>query len=335
MASYFSNFEYMGKNSADMGFMVVAFDVDNGLTDTYLGMEQIYTNNYDGTKRILYGAKYNNVTTITISIIKSDGKELNVQEARSALRWLTGARTASWLNLYDENKFQCAFLCTNEDVQQYKLDGRTIGFTITFLSVSPYAYSDVQRITCSFGYALKIDENGVLYKDQSNLSVIKPDGVLANGSSAMFKLDDENIIYLDNRIMMQIDNQSDDLYSYVYMDVKFTNKDSEILMIKNKTLYEASGEKDGLTEITNITANEVITLKSEQFITSSSKRSFGNDFNFVWPKLMPGINTFIIGGDDIGNGSGDVELTYRYPIKIGNFTMNLVTSGTDLSCGKY
>ena len=335
MASYHSSFSYMGKNSADMGFMVVAFDADNGLTDTYLGMDQIYADNYNGTKRFLYGAKHKDVTTITISIIKSDGKELNVQETREVLRWLTGARTASWLNLYDDNEFQYAFLCTNEDVQHYKLDGRTIGFTITFLSVSPYAYSDIQKIKCSFGYALKVDEDGILFKDQSNLSIVEYQGILTNESNTMFKLDVDNVVYLDNRIIMQIDNQSDDLFSYVHLDVKFTNKDSDVFIIQNQTLYEASNELDGLTKITNVRQDEVITLKSDQFITSSNRIAFGDDFNFIWPKLMPGVNTLIIGGNDDGNGSGDVELTYRYPIKIGNFAMNLETSGGGLYCGKF
>lgn len=324
----------MGKNSADMGFIVVAFDADNGLTDTYLGMDQIYVDNYNGTKRILYGTKYNNVTTITISIIKNDGTEIDIQDTRKVLRWLTGARKASWLNLYDGDEFQYAFLCTNEDVQQYKLDGRTVGFTITFLSISPYAYSDVQNIKCSFGYALKIDENGVLFKDQSTLSITEYNGILTNGTGGAFKLDVGDIAYIDNRIFLQIDNQSDDLFSYVYMDVKFTNKDSDIFIIQNKTLYESSNEADGLTQITNVKQNEVITLKSDQFITSSIRMEFGDDFNFIWPKLMPGVNTLVIGGDDDGNGSGDVELTYRYPIKIGNFAMNLETSGGGLYCSK-
>lgn len=333
MASYHT-FEYMGKNIKDMGFIVVAFDADNGLADTYLGMEQVYADNYDGTKRILYGTKYNNVTTITTSIIKADGSEINVQDTRQILRWLTGARTASWLNLYDGDEFQYAFLCTNEDVQQYKLDGRTVGFTITFLSTSPYAYSDIQNIKCSFGYALKVDDDGVLFRDQRNLSVTGYNGILTNGTGGVFKLDPNNVVYLDSLIILQIDNQSDDLFSYVYMDVKFTNKNSEIFIIKNQTLYDASNETDGLTQITNVLENEVITLKSEQFIASSNNRVFGDDFNFIWPKLMPGINVLVIGCDDNGDGSGDVELTYRYPIKIGNFTMSIETSGGGLYCSK-
>ena len=49
------------------------------------------------------------------------------------------------------------------------------------------------------------------------------------------------------------------------------------------------------TIITNVVAGEVITLSEKQFILSKkSERIFGNDFNFKWPRLAPGINNFII-----------------------------------------
>ena len=331
MASYHNSFSYMGENSRDKGLIVVAFDADNGLTDTYLGMDQVYTDNYDGTKRVVYGTKYNNVTTITISVIKSNGTDFSVEEVQKVLRWLTGARKASWLDLYDGNTIQCSFLCTNDDVQQYKLDGRTVGFTITFLSVSPYAYSPEQCVDCTFGQSLLTTENGILYKDGEDLSV-NTDGVLLNGKSASFDIANDGTIYIDNSVHLQIDNKSDDLYSYVYMDTTFVNTNSDHIIIKNQTLYDESNGEDGLTEITGMFKNEVIKLSSGQFITSDvTTKIFGNDFNFIWPKLMPGINNIFVSG----SGEGFVEFKYRYPIKIGNFAMNISVSGAEISCGDY
>jgi hypothetical protein len=54
MSSYHTSFSYLGKSSKDMGWIIVAFDADEGATDSYLSQEQIYTDSYNGTRRILY-----------------------------------------------------------------------------------------------------------------------------------------------------------------------------------------------------------------------------------------------------------------------------------------
>ena len=72
MSSYYPSFSYKGFNSLnDKNLMVVAFDPDQGETDTFMGMEPIYTDKYDGSRRLDYGAKFNSVAVIKISVIKS------------------------------------------------------------------------------------------------------------------------------------------------------------------------------------------------------------------------------------------------------------------------
>ena len=55
MASYHSSFSYLGKNSADMGFVLASFNPDSDEVETGLSMEQIYTDSYNGVKKYFYG----------------------------------------------------------------------------------------------------------------------------------------------------------------------------------------------------------------------------------------------------------------------------------------
>ena len=66
---------------------------------------------------------------------------------------------------------------------------------------------------------------------------------------------------------------------------------------------------------------EIITLSAGQFILSDNENNnvFGDNFNFVWPKLLPGINEFSVDG----SGEGYVDFEYRYPIKIGDCAIDM------------
>lgn len=101
MSVYHNSFSYMGINSRDRGLMVSHFEPDNGEHDTFLGMEPIYTESADGTRRLDYGARYNNVATFRITVIRPDGGDFSVKEVRDHLRWLTGVKKNSPLDLMD------------------------------------------------------------------------------------------------------------------------------------------------------------------------------------------------------------------------------------------
>lgn len=342
MSSYFQSFSYTAPNGKrynsykDKNLIVVHFESgDSGEMETFLDMEPVYTDNAYGTRRFDYGAKYNSVATIRISVMKEDGKDFTSSEVRDFLRWTTGSRQVSYLDLSDIVKtddavkevVQISFLGRITAVYQQKLDARTVGFVIEHTSVSPYGYSSVQYASCSFGQELSVNQNGVLIKEGQKLS-ISSDGILSNGSMAMFNVTSDGAMYLDNSVHIQINNESDDLSDYVYMDTIFTNNNSNHVVIKNQTLYEESDGYDGITEITGMHVGEVIKLHSQQFIQSSSGRLLGNNFNFIWPKLMPGQNHFIISG----TGEGDISFSYRYPIKIGDCAMDVDVSSGGLCC---
>lgn len=302
--------------------MVVHFDADQGEMDTFLGMDCIYTDRYDGTRRIDYGAKYNSVAVIKITVIKTNGQDFTVAEVRDFLKWTTGVRKNSYLDLLVEDRIQCSFLGRVTNAFQQKLDARTVGLAIEFTSVSPWAYSPIQYAGYSTEQGIGINSSGVVYKSGTTSQFkINNNGILYDNS--LFKTTDDGVLYLDNSSTIQIDNETDDLYTPIYLNTVFTNGTCATLSIKNVTLGEES-------IITSIQKNEIITLSAEQFITSDApNKIFGNTFNFIWPRLAPGINEFTITMD----GSGSVEFTYRYPIKIGDCTIDTYVSSKNLCCG--
>lgn len=285
-------------------------------------MDPIYTDKYDGSRRLDYGAKFNSVAVIKISVIKRNKKEFTVAEVRDFLKWTTGSRTNSYLDLMVGNEVRFSFLGRVTNAYQQKLDSRTVGLSIEFTSVSPWAYSPIQYVGYSSNQSMGVDSDGVLYKVGTTTDFhINENGTLYDDS--IFDIESDGTLYFDNTPKIEIDNKTDDLYTPVYLNTVFENGTSDTLLITNTTLNET-------TRITSISQNEVITLSSEQFILSdNTSKIFGNSFNYIWPRLAPGINELII---DM-NGSGNIEFAYRYPIKIGDCAMDI--DALNSICGDY
>lgn len=270
MSSYHSSFKYLDKKSdTDLGWIIAHFDPDNGEMDSYLSQEQVYSESYNGTKRTLYGTKYNAVANVKITVIKRDGSDFTLEECRKAYKWLTGNPEAEWMELYVGNEVKYRLLCTIQDVKPQKLDARTVGLNIYCESLSPWAYS--HQITLPYSI------NGL-----------------------------ETIT---------INNESDDLYNPVYLKTIYKNTSGNLLKINNTTINE-------YTEVSGLAINETITLDNNMMITSDNPvKTFGNSFNFMWPRLRAGNNTLEI------TGSGELTFEYYYPIKMGDcaITLNAVS----------
>ena len=335
MALYNANFTYLGQNSINNGFVVASFEPDDGFKDTFLSMEPVYEESRHGESRFDYGARYNSVPNVEITIIKRDLTDFSINDVRSALRWLTGARTNSWLDVYSGGRFQYSFLGRVTDVKQRKLDGRTIGLMVVFTSICPWAFSQQFEFNRTIVQSLEYIENkdgGLTVTKNSNEMSINSDGVLCNGpeqeDSGTFDIDEDGIVFVENTITASIDNQSDDLYTYINLDIRFENESCDWVKITNNTIGET-------TEVKHIQSGEVVDIVDKQFIVSYSmdqvsgklinnNRIFGDDFNFVWPRLLPGMNYFVVNG----NGNGRLKFSYRYPMKIGDCTIGDVDGDT-------
>lgn len=328
MSSYHTSFSYNGEDSwKDRNLIVVSFEPDEGFMDSFLSMDNVSDDYFDGTKKFNYGSKYNTSAEIQITVIKKDGSDMKLKEFRSCAKWLTGARTDSWLDMYAGDELVYSFLGKFTNMEQYKLDARTVGFKLTFSSISPWAYSAPQIFDCSIGQALDINADGVLIKldDSEPPFEVTEDGVLLlnstlGGDFNMFGL---GIAGIDTSYTTKIDNQTDDLYTYIYLDIDYENEVGDVFSVKNQTLDEE-------TLVTEITDGEHILISAKQFIISDiPNKIFGDSFNFIWPRLAPGINQLNISG----SGKGRAQFTYRYPMKVGDCTMDISTYGSGINCG--
>ena len=279
MSSYHGSFTYLGKNSAsDFHWIISHFadGADSGESETGLSTESIYTVSADGTSRNLYGTKYSGAEPVRITVIKQDGSDWTIGDNRLALKWLTGAKSDSWLDLYIGDEVRYRMLGHVQNVLQYKMDARIVGLTIVFESASPFAFSNLQTITQS------VSEEGTI----------------------------------------NIDNLSDDNYTFVKMKTTYKNTGGNSVTITNTTINE-------VTQINNLAINEVVTLNNNQTIVSDkSTRIFGNDFNFNFPRLAPGQNEFTV------VGTGDITFEYSYFIKIGDMATD-INAVSDRICDDF
>lgn len=357
MSSYHALFKYAGHTSLEYGLRIVAFEPDNGEMDAFLGMESVFTESPRGTKRNVYGYKYNNVATIKITLVKQDYSDFTISDNREVLKWLTGNKQATWLDFYDgycldyvdDIKPIYKFLGNFVGASQYKQDARVIGIVMTFESVSPWAYLCENKEPYSFNNdTMQVTDNGVLYigdiyNSQIGVDIDNPTVIVNNftDNNDLFNITSYNVVFANEQTSWCINNRSDDIYTYIYPNITYTNmggsEKNNRLIITNKTLQEE-------THISDILRGECITIDSGKFIKSNiDGKIFGESFHgmkydnetnemceayCVWPRLQSGENEFIIDG----SGSGTVELSYIYPVKIGDCAIDINNLINNAAC---
>lgn len=262
MAIYQKKFTYRDRSNRDFGLIVVAFNPDNGEVDSYLGIDSVFTDKYNGTHRNDYGAKYNNVAQLSITMVKENYADFSTSELRNAMEWLTSLHKVSWLDLYnDDDEVIYSFLGRFTDVQLQKMDARVIGFRAEFIAVSPWAYSNIRSVE----------------------------------------------INVKNKVpqICPLLNYSDESAVHIYPKIIFKNSENgKELRIKNML----TGKE---TVVSNLAANEVITMDSNQIIYSDNDiKVFGDNFNFEWLALSPGVNYITVTGD------GHLMIEYRDIMKV-------------------
>ena len=116
---------------------------------------------------------------------------------------------------------------------------------------------------------------------------------------------------IDGNSIITIPCESDDLHSYVYMNTIYENTSGNLLKITNSTTGD-------ITEVSGLAQNEIITISDNMLITSDKpSKTFGNTFNFVFPRLVAGDNELII------DGVGNITFQYIFPVKLGDIAIDL------------
>lgn len=219
MAIYQRKFTYRDRSNKDFGLIVVAFEPDNGEVDSYLNIDSIYTDKYDGTRRNDYGAKYSNVAVLSITMIKENYTEFSLSELRNTIEWLTSLHKVSWLDLYNDNdEVIYSFLGRFSDVKLQKMDARVIGIRAEFTAVSPWAYSNVHSMKTSVKGSLKCplfnysDESAVyiypkvVFKNTVKDGEFKIKNIATGKETVLSNLKINEIITMDSNQIIYSDN---------------------------------------------------------------------------------------------------------------------------------
>jgi hypothetical protein len=303
----------------------ISFDSDNGEVETYLNREAIASESHNGTLRRVHSYKWSDVFTPKITLIKQNYEDFTSEENRRILTWLTSSPSADFLDVYKDDSEVISFCVLGNfiTVNQHKLaNGRIVGYTAEFESVTPWALSDLQTITKDVSDPADNTITINLETDDPH-SAVYPRITIQQDATT-------NIIEL-NSAMVDTDDWTEGSVFYDVVGEKYYWMDSdgkhisptntsniETTSVNIKNVYTAYN-KDPLvfdTLIKNNLKGEKVILDGANRVVSSSRtngRIFGEDFDWQWIPLYHGENklTFI--------GNCVVTIEYREPIKCGEF----------------
>lgn len=123
----------------------LSFGGDSGDVETYLGREAMVSETWNGEIKRGNSYKWNESLSPSIAIMKKDFSDFSREENRKILSWLTGRKTAGFLDIYlDEqaNAIEYSILGNFISVSQYKLgNSRVVGYIAQFEALMPWALS--------------------------------------------------------------------------------------------------------------------------------------------------------------------------------------------------
>lgn len=309
----------------------VAFDSDDGETQSYLNRESVMSESYDGRYKRIHNMKYTETFSPKFTFMKSDLSEFSQEEIRATLKWITQKDTTALLEVFydDSNVVSWASIGGFVETSLYKLaNNRTVAITAVWDSISPFALSDLYTVTKTISNAtnnkitinIDTDDNKPVYPrvtinhgyNGTPHTVIRvPDGTVYTDKSDMI---DNTVYFNGTTYYWKTPNSADGVYFHVdtknpnltTTGVKFTNKHTDFL---NQTKILPS------VIVKNDTSTEKVMLDGANKIVSSSsvRRIFGDDFNWNWLELYDGKNEITI------EGNCEVTLEWRTVIKCGEY----------------
>lgn len=300
----------------------LSFEGDSGDVGTFLNRESVASESYRGDFKRVHNYKYNEVLAPTLTFIKDDFSDFEIEEYRRVLKWLTSKDTASFLTVYhdDSEVISYEILGGFIEINAHKAgNGRIVGITAVFESIAPWAFSPLQVITKNVSNPTNSIVTINLETDDSQ-SAVYPRITIQQDSTT-------NIITI-NHAMGDADNCVEGSVfkygnTYYWVDaegVKHTSAtntsgfQTTSVSIRNTHTDDFSNISvfDALVK-NNIKGETVVLDGANRVVSSSSTRIFGDDFSWNWIPLYEGKNELSF----VGNCT--VTLEYRTPVKCGEF----------------
>lgn len=256
----------------------VSFDSDNGATSSFLNRSAVAAESHDGRYKNTHKYKYDELFSPQFTFVKQDFSDFSQSEVRKVLKYLTQTDKPALIEV------------------SYDKDGDVT--------------AEEDRDFCAVGGWTNIE----LYKIANSRTV----GIIATFEAvtpyAMSTLHEIPITQSDS-YKKTITVYTDD-NSPIYPYIKITKGNAAgTVTITNQHSYLDEDSDPVTTEIKNNSRNEIIELDGANGIISSSstKRIFGSDFNWVWLPLYDGDNDITV------TGNCSVTLKFREIRKIGEW----------------
>lgn len=298
----------------------LSFDGDSGDVETYLNREAVASESYRGDFKRVQNYKYQDVLSPQITFIKEGFKDFSMDDARKVLKWLTSKDTASFLTVYHDDSEVVSYeiLGAFTEINLRKAgNGRVIGITATFESISPFAFSPLKTITKDVSSPsdnkitinLETDDTAPVYPritiQQKNSNIIAIDHAMGDTDNwvagSVFKYNN-NYYWVDTEGVKHTSTSNTSGFTTTSVSIRNTHTDD----FSNVSVFD--------TLVKNNIASETVVLDgANRVVSSSSTRIFGDDFTWNWTPLYEGKNVLSF----VGNCTATVE--YRYPIKCGEF----------------
>lgn len=297
----------------------LSFDGDNGDVETHLSREAIMTESYNGTFKRVYGYRWGETLTFSVTFIKKDYEEFTEQENRRVLKWLTSTPNASFVDIYRDDSEVIAWSALGNwvNVSQYKLaNGRIAGYVADFESVTPWALSPLRTITKDVSDPSDNIITINLDTDEPQMAIY-PRITIQQHSNNIIDIDHPMDVFLDHWVEGSVFYDGNKYYwvdADGVKDAYDTNSSGfETTSVSIRNVCDV-GEFNSLVK--NNIIDEMVVLDGANRVVSTSRpngRIFGDDFSWNWIPLYEGTNNLSF----IGNCTVTIE--YRTPMKIGEF----------------
>ena len=337
--------EYNNKSNDDYNLLCdVAFDGDSGDMTTFLTREAVASETYRGDFKRVHTYKYTETLAPTLTFVKSGFTNFTLFEQREVLKWLTSKRSPSWLTVYHINEDDKKTNLTDDDVSYeilgafteintYKLgNGRVVGITAVFESITPYAFSVLKTAT-------KTQEDNELeltIETDETEAFIYPCITIQHVGSAIIetenKLPIEKMIpgtiyksqsthyWLTPVIDEETNKQKTNTDGSLQYEIKEQEAAPEKIDYTSIAITHSVEKNDNWQDITTVSVaknkvnSKIVIDGANRLIsdeTSTKSRVFGDDFSWNWIGLREGNNklSFCV--------NCTATILWREPIKCG------------------
>ncbi len=174
------DFYFNGQKLSDHGCIVVGFNTafQDSIQFSDITFETI--KNRSGESNKIVNAKYDNVLSSTFDVCKNpclyktdEEKIFSDVEISDFMRWVNQKKYFKFKPIYENDSYQeLYFLGSFTSISGIIINGKVIGFTLTFTSNAPFGYADEKEYIASLSSP---SDQFIFYDDSDEIGFCYPD----------------------------------------------------------------------------------------------------------------------------------------------------------------